>query len=157
MTTVNNQSPTNLGSCSLNTYLRQPPMAALKIKSRNGEVSLKIQLKKLRLHSVSLCYPQKNMCNATPAQQNHSKLNKNPKQQYNNRKSHTEEKILFSLKPCAIFCYPNITCQGKETPNNPKTNSPAYKVQEIPQLLLFNNKNLASHHQLTSRNSNYTA
>lgn len=59
MTTVNNQSPTNLGNSSLHTYLRQPPMAALKIKSRNGEVSLQIQLKKLRLHSAGLCYPQK--------------------------------------------------------------------------------------------------
>lgn len=38
----------------LPTYLRKPPRAALKIKSRNGEVSLQIESKMLRLRRLVL-------------------------------------------------------------------------------------------------------
>lgn len=48
------KSYTSRHGFSLHTYLRQPPMAALKVKSRNGEVSLQIHSKKLRLHRLVL-------------------------------------------------------------------------------------------------------
>lgn len=41
-------------SFSSHTYLSQLPTAALKVKSRNGETSLQIQSKELRLHRLLL-------------------------------------------------------------------------------------------------------
>lgn len=101
----------------LPTYLRKPPRAALKIKSRNGEVSLQIEPKTLRLRRLVLA-PAIHRKTRTENSCLAKLFNTKSKPKSQQKKPHQRKHNVLFETLCNIL-YPNTICHGKPAPNTP--------------------------------------